>query len=424
MGEVGLATVHSTDPDFMAKASKMNGVSAVMHDFRIKWIDPSQERQLKMKAAYGNPPASGDDDFFFDLQWGHDAIDAPEAWNAGYRGKGARVAVLDTGFDLSHPDLAPNIDLGAGKSFVPGEQLQYGYSDPFSHGTYTAGLVAAADNGLGTIGVAPEAKLILVKVLSDSGSGEFSWLMQGIVHAVNQHADVINMSLSGYFPKNGKFRDENGKVVYDDKAFQKLVVAINKVTNYANQHGATLIAAAGNSFLNSSKDKNYVVMPAEALHVIAIAATAPRGWALAPFTAFLDYPASYTNYGVPLVDLAAPGGDFIYPGDEFVTIGFVTAPAWLFDLVLSTGNNFSWYWAAGTSASAPYAAGVAALVVGKNGGSMKPAQVESALRMGAEDLGKPGRDPYYGHGRINAYQALTGKKVSRSAPKPKSIARK
>ena len=61
---------------------------------------------------FANPPTSGDDDGWLDFQWGHDAVDAPEAWNAGYRGEGARVAVIDTGFDTDHPDLAPNATLG------------------------------------------------------------------------------------------------------------------------------------------------------------------------------------------------------------------------------------------------------------------------------------------------------------------------
>jgi subtilisin family serine protease len=410
MDEVGLAAATSSDPDFIAKASKIKGVSAVMHDFQVQWINPSREKGVKVQDTYGNPPASGDDDFFFDLQWGHDAIDAPEAWNAGYRGAGARVAVLDTGFDLEHPDLAPNIDFNASKSFVPGEDLQYTLPDPFSHGTHVAGTIAAADNGFGTIGVAPEAKLILVKVLGDEGSGDFSWLTEGIVHAVKQGADVINMSLGANFPRNGKFLDENGNVINNTKAIQQLVVAVSKVTTYAYQNGVTLISTPGNSAINGNRDRTAIQLPADAPHVIAISATAPRGWALAPFTAILDYPASYTNYGTPEVDLAAPGGDYVYPGEEKVTIGLVTAPAWVFDMVFSTGND-SWYWSAGTSMAAPHASGVAALFIGKNGGEMKPAQVETTLRNSAEDLGKPGRDPYYGHGRVNAYYAVTGKKV-------------
>lgn len=414
MKDVGIATAMSSDPDFIAKISALKGVSTVLRDAKVQWFNPEKEKKHKFQATYGNPPASGDDDFFFDLQWGHDAIDAPEAWNAGYRGAGAKVAVLDTGFDLRHPDLTPNIDYSASRSFVPDEELQYIFSDSFSHGTHVAGTIAAADNGYGTIGVAPEAKLILVKVLSDYGYGDFSWLMEGILHAANQGADVVSMSLRGYFPKNGKYRDENGKVYYDDKYTQKLAVAISKVTTYAYQRGTTIIAAAGNDYIDGNKDKNYVIMPAEAQHVISISATAPNGWALDPFNAYLDYSASYTNIGTPEVDLSAPGGDNAYPNEDEVTIGFITAPVWVFDMVFSTGNNYSWFWAAGTSMATPHASGVAALIIGKNGGDMKPAQVESILRASADDIGKNGRDPYFGHGRVNAYKAVT--RTNASAP--------
>jgi subtilisin family serine protease len=251
-------------------------------------------------------------------------------------------------------------------------------------------------------------------VLGDEGSGDFSWLLQGIVHAVNHDADVINMSLGAFFPRNGKFLDENGNVINATKAIQELVVAISKVTTYAYQNDVTIIATAGNNANNGNRDRSWVQMPADAPHVISVSATAPRGWAVDPFNAFLDYPASYTNYGTPEVDLAAPGGDFVYPGEELVTIGPVTAPAWVFDLVFSTGSNNAWYWSAGTSMAAPHVSGVAALVIGKYGGELDPARVETILRTSAEDLGKPGRDPYYGHGRVNAYYAVTGQKVPAS----------
>jgi subtilisin family serine protease len=413
LSDVGIATVTSTDPDFAAKASKIAGVRSVIPDFTAQWFDPTQ-KQIEFDPAFANPPKSGDNDRYFDLQWGHDAIDAPEAWNAGYRGKGVRVAVLDSGFDLDHPDLAPNIDLGASKNFVTGEVLQYAPNNTFSHGTHTAGTVAAADNGIGVIGVAPEAKLILVKVLRDSGSGSFSWMLSGIVHAVNQGADVISMSLGAGIPRNGKFIDDNGTpddasddfVVSDTKAVQELIVAINKVTTYAYQQGTTLIAAAGNDAINGNKDQSLVQIPADAPHVLSISATTPIGWAKNPTTTFLDNLASYSNYGTSEIDFAAPGGDTQYPGNELATIGGIRQYVYVFDLVFSTGNN-GYYWSAGTSMATPHAAGVAALVIGKNGGQLDPAKVESALRASADDLGKPGRDPAYGHGRVNAFKAVS-----------------
>lgn len=109
------------------------------------------------------------------------AVEGPAAWATGAAGKGARVAILDGGIHSTHIDLAANIDLGASTSFVPGFAFnQDGGS--FWHGTHVAGIVAAADNGIGTIGIAPEATLVGVKVLHN-GSGAFSWVIQGILYA-------------------------------------------------------------------------------------------------------------------------------------------------------------------------------------------------------------------------------------------------
>lgn len=107
-----------------------------MPNVSLQWIHPG--RQEEVSVEFGSPPFSGDDDFYFDLQWGHDAVDAPEAWNAGFRGAGARVAVLDTGFDTDHVDLVPNINFALSANFVPGESLTYVLPDPFSHGSHTA----------------------------------------------------------------------------------------------------------------------------------------------------------------------------------------------------------------------------------------------------------------------------------------------
>jgi subtilisin family serine protease len=417
ISKVGLATAVSTDPEFAAKAALIPGVRSVIPDFSVQWFDPSTERSIALE-AHDNPASSGDDDRFFPILWGPKAIDAPKAWNAGYRGKGARVAVLDGGFDLDHPDLAANIDIAASKSFVPTEALQYNLPGVGSHGTHTAGTIAAVDNNIGVIGVAPEAQLILVKVLADGGRGNFSWMLQGIVHATDQGADVINMSLGAAFLRNGKFVNDNGTpddktddfIDSDTKATQELIVAIGKATAYAYQNGVTILASAGNDANNGDKDQSLVHMPSDAPHVLSISATAPRGWALDPLKANYDFPASYTNFGTSVIDLAAPGGDYVHPGNEIVTIAGVTQYAYVLDYVLSTGNGTSltgnYYWSVGTSMASPHAAGVAALIIGKNGGNMKPSQVEAVLRASADDLGKTGKDPYYGQGRVNAYRAV------------------
>lgn len=418
--KIGVASVMSTDPAFASKCSKMSGIKAVVRDFRVQFLDPGDNRisaankispaSMKVK----NPPNSMDDDFLFDLQWGHDAINAPEAWKKGFRGEGAKIAILDTGFELDHPDLAANILSGCNKNFVPGETIEFA-GDPstsFSHGTYTAGLVAAPDNGIGIIGVAPQAKLILVKVLSDEGFGDFSWLIQGIVYAADKEADVINMSLSGLVPLNGEFLNDNETpndpsddfIDYDPQSIKELIAAVGRATTYAFKQGVTTFASTGNEFINADKENDYVILPAESPYVLGISATAPHGWAKDPST-FLDYPASYTNFGLSVVNFAAPGGDLTDSVVGDCTVAGITLPCAIFDFVVGPING-GWAFVTGTSASSPYAAGVAALIIGKHKRPISPLEVVEIMRASADDLGKPGKDKFYGDGRVNAFRAV------------------
>ena len=391
--QVGIAVASSTSADFRAKAAKIGTVSA---NVRLQWVEPVKQ-VAGPGVDFANPPTSGDDDVFFDLQWGHDAIDAVEAWNAGYRGAGARVAVLDTGFDLDHPDLAPNINMALSTDFT-GQGLQYTLPDPFSHGTHTAGTVAAADNAFGTIGVAPDAELVLVKVLFDEGFGTFEDVLEGIIYAAGPaDADVISMSLGAVIPKAGDPTDPDLDTPEEVAALKH---TMNRATNYAYRQGTFVIASAGNDAIDRDAATDLLVLPADSQNVTQVSATAPIGWATDPANTFLDNQTSYTNFGRSKIDFAAPGGDFVYPGNENCTI-VVTRPCWVFDLVFSTGNN-AWFWAAGTSMSAPHVAGTAAIIIGKNGGSMSPARVYNAIQAGADDLGPPGKDDAYGRGRVNA----------------------
>lgn len=387
---VGIAIVNS-DAGFEARAERIRGIQYVTPDMKLQFDIP-EAITVSFADVQANPPTSGDNDFFFDLQWGHDAVDAPEAWANGYRGDGARVAVLDSGINCTHPDLTPNLNLALGASFVPGETVcQVPPFPAFNHGTHVAGTVAAADNAFGVIGVAPETEIFAVKVLSAfTGSGSFESVLGGMFYAVNSDADVINMSLgvSGGLPVNA--------------GTQELINAFRRMVQYAHLNNTTVIASAGNDAINFDAVVNRIAFPAGVPGVIAISATAPIGWALNPNTN-LDVPTTYTNYGTNLVHLAGPGGDSAFPGNQSCTVAGLTRPCWLFDLVFSTSTG-GWAWAGGTSMAAPHAAGVAAMLIARNGGEMRAADVGIALDHGADDLGPRGHDAFFGRGRVNADQ--------------------
>ncbi len=392
MPQVGIAVAQSANPNF---AASIQGVRSVVPNLNVQWIPDTRVVELTDSEVV-NPPFASNTNPRFNLQWNHDSVNSVEAWNAGQRGQGVVVAVLDTGVVLNHPDLAGNIIDAV--SFVPGESAQYNPAldaRKFSHGTHVAGTIAALDNNIGGVGIAPSAKIVVVKVLSDSGSGDFSWLIDALIYTANRgDVDVINMSLGAVLLKSGIPGD------YTAREAAELLVALSRATTYATQRGVTVIASAGNSAIDLDHSANVISIPAQSTDVITIAATAPMGWAIDP-TVTLYRHASYSNFGRSAIDFGAPGGDFAYPGNENCLVAGLVRPCWVFDMVLSTANTTSgapaYSWAAGTSMASPAAAGVAAIIIGENGGSMSPAQVKTEMLRRA--LGS-GNTPYFGNGNI------------------------
>ena len=403
----GVAVAKSTSPGFADKAAKISGVETVAQDEVIQWVEPDPTSEsVDAEAIEIVASATGTAETFSALQWAPGAISAPQAWAAGYRGRGARVAVLYGGVHSTHIDLAPNLDIAHSTSFVPGQPFNTDVGT-FWHGTHVAGIVAAAANDIGTAGIAPEATIIAVKVLHN-GSGSFSQVIAGIIYAATPIAEggagahVINMSLGAVFD-----RKEPGGM--------GLEKALSAATKYARQRGVLVIAATGNEAIDLDRSGQVISVPAQSSGVLGISATGPLGWGEDPSVS-LDRVASYTNYGHRAVGLAAPGGDAALEGNAVCSrprlpSGTVLQFCWVLDMVMSTTRGTgasigSYGWAAGTSMAAPAAAGVAALIIGKYG-PLGPAQLEARLRQSADDLGKPGEDDFYGQGRINAWRAVT-----------------
>jgi len=325
----------------------------------------------------------------YDDLWGLKNIHADLAWDRG-NGQGVMVAVVDTGIDYNHTDLAANVWTNAAEGnglpgvdddqngFVDdlrGWDFAYGDNNPADgngHGTHVAGTIAAVgNNALGVIGVAYGSRVMGVKGLDNNGSGPFSALSNAIVYAAQNGADVINNSWGCYGCAD--------------------VQQMKEAVQFAHGLGAVVVFAAG----NNSADVRYS-FPANIQDVVTVASTGSD-----------DSRSSFSNVGY-LIDLAAPGGG---PGTEPVT----AAPYNILSLrAQGTGNaayavGNDYIRLAGTSMAAPHVAGVAAVVLSINPDLTRD-QVISILRHTAEDqiggtLDTPGYDPYFGWGRLNAAAA-------------------
>lgn len=395
--EIGISVVSSKDADFIQNTMKNNKVTSVVPDYEIAWIPTETENELITLDASTEAltPSPGSTETAYIRLWGMEAIDAPDAWNAGFTGKGASVFVLDSGIDRENLEFAQNLNKDLSASFVTNEPY---YTRPgrfTNHGTHVAGTIAANKNNFGVIGVAYEAELVAVKVLSEyTGSGPFSAINAGIVYAGDNAADVINMSLGATLNKNGKLVDANG-VAYKipAKYIMEIVNAQQRAVDYAYKKGSLLIASAGNDGVNYDGNSAYIKLPGGLNNIVTISATAPEGWHpySNPSTNY-DVPSSYTTHGRSLLDLAAPGGD----GDVSQL-----------DMIFSVASGLDAFnYNAGTSMAAPHAAGVAALIVGKNG-KMSPQELEKQLINSADQVDGNGQSLFFGKGRVNAFRAVT-----------------
>jgi len=278
-----------------------------------------------------------------EIAWGVQRIGADHVWSTN-TGKGVNVAILDTGVDYDHPDLAGNIAGGinyAGSWWKDGSTNKLYWDDKYGHGSYCAGIVAALNNNIGVVGVAPGARLWVVKVLGDDGYGYISDIIQGLEWCVDNAVDIASMSF--------------GAAEYSE--------SLANACNAAYDAGVLLVAAAGN------EKGGPVIYPAAYESVIAVSATNTN-----------DVIADFSSIG-PEVELAAPGVS-----------------------IKSTYRSGGYAIGSGTSMACPHVAGAAALAWAADP-SLTAEQLRIRLRQTAEDLGAAGRDNLYGYGLVNASAA-------------------
>ncbi len=320
-------------------------------------------------------------DQFYSYQWNLSKLNMPTAWDAS-TGSGVTVAILDTGVAYENyssagrqfliaPDLA-STQFAPGYDFVNNDAHP---NDDHGHGTHVAGTVAqSTGNSVGVAGVAYNARIMPIKVLSATGAGTSAALANGIRFAADNGAQVINISLGSTASS----------------------ATVESAIQYAYEKGVTIIAASGNSSATS------VAYPAaHNAQVIAVGATR-----------FDNTRASYSNSGSAL-DIMAPGGDSAVDqnGDGYGD--------GILQQTFTTGNPsaFGYFFNQGTSMASPHVAGIAALLISK-GNATTPTDVRTAIESTAIDLGTPGRDNLYGHGLINPVGALSWVKNAPPPPPP------
>ena len=353
---------------------EVQGVQEVARNARFEF--EGAELDATLDDAEFEPPA------LWAMQWDKHVTDVADAHETA-TGEGARVAVLDTGIDPTHPDLAANVNEELSALFSSGNPIDADDNpwDIHGHGTHVAGTVAATGD-VGVIGTAPDAELVSLKVFwFEEFDGEVilttttADILAAITAAAAVGADAANMSL-GTPPLEPQLNAAGIRVAYE------------RVIQYASKEGTVVVASAGNSDANLQQG-GYFTTPNSTAGALSVSSTGPN-----------DLRSFFSNYGTNEIDVGAPGG-----GYETLEKTLEEDPSeveWPFplNLVLSTYPGGTWTWMAGTSMAAPQVAGTVALVreLAPNANAN---QVESAIKHGAEGTNGES-DADLGAGRINA----------------------
>jgi len=409
---IGVAFVSGLSASALSTLSASNLIQAVGNDRILNWLPKVRTAGAiagDVAAMPQNNPANAS--YFKDgTQWNMRVIGADKAWAAGKQGlPSTRVAIVDTGIDYGHREIRTLVDLAASRSFaslivgvadgvpevdapiepqLPGDSA---FMDNHFHGTHVASTVAS--NNISVASIAPDVTLIAVKVLSMTGSGSFESVASGIRYAADSaNADVINMSLGA-------------EVEPGEEGVPALLELMKRVVKDAEKQGTIVISAAGNSSLNL--DLGTVVATPCEQSTICVSATGPL------LQQNFDQPATYTNYGITAIEVAAPGGNATDDDSQYQTedlvIGACSRRATEQTLNVCHANTdgvvYFYAYAAGTSMATPHVSGEAAMIKSYFP-TLSVKGIASKITGTADDVGAKGRDIYTNYGRINVARAL------------------
>jgi subtilisin family serine protease len=427
--KIGVIVVHSANPDFGRQLRAVRGVQSAgatrtapltaagtTDEGGAQYLTKAQAA----RAAAAQSTASGEEPLEAD-QWDLRAIGADKAAKIDPGSRKVTVAVIDTGVDDTHPDLAPNFSASQSANCVGGKaDTSEGAWRPYTaedyHGTHVAGEIAAARNGIGVAGVAPGVKVAGIKV-SDPDNGLFypESVVCAFVFAADHGVEITN---------NSYYVDPWLYNCLDDPDQRAIVDAVNRAQLYAQHKGTTNFASAGNSnddldshalVDDSSPDDSTAVTRTVDPHECFDVPTQLPGVVTVSATGVTGAKSYYSTYGDGVIDIAAPGGDKFKIPDTPSQNG----------RILSTMPNNQYAFLQGTSMASPHAAGVAALLKSTHPWAT-PAQLQALLKAQADNPGCPA-DPYdgdgdgvvdatcvggkrvngfYGHGIVNALRAV------------------
>jgi hypothetical protein len=334
----------------------------------VAWVEPDRVRRVSFVPTDPLAPK----------QWYATANRAYDAWTTPPPLAPVRVAVIDSGIDLGHPDLARRV--ARAKSFVGGTA-----QDTRGHGTVVAGIIAAeVDNGVGIAGLAPAAELVVAKVVAPNGTISVQAEARAIHWAVDNGARVVNISLGGLRDPRHPGRDTYSRL--EEQAIE-----------YAVRRGAVVVAAVGNSDQAPRTPWRFASYPAALPHVLGVSALSRNG----------SSPA-FSNRDAVYNDVAAPGEDIISTFPRSLT---AERPA-CGDQGYTPCATDDFRPPEGTSFSAPQASAVAANLLGTRP-LLRPEQVTTIIERTAVDASvqtgcgacAPGRDAYTGWGALDATAA-------------------